>query len=158
MRATILILGVLTVMVWNQPSIAGKQVVGWIEMATVSPGDISLRAKVDTGADTTSLDARNITAFERDGKKMLKFDVDNREGKTVTLELEQIGMEVVPRHFGAYEERPLVIVELRLGKERRNTVVNLVDRSRMKYPLLIGRSYMLDRIVVDPSAEYLTGQ
>ena len=133
-----------------------KQLVGWVERASINPGNLSMNAKVDTGADNSSIDARNIVASVRGGKKILRFEVDNREGKTVTFEREQVGIEIVPRHHGEFEERPLVILEICLGTECRNTLVNLADRRRLKYPLLIGRSFMLDRVVVNPSEEYIT--
>ncbi|MBI5568891.1 MAG: ATP-dependent zinc protease [Desulfomonile tiedjei] len=138
-------------------SAAQKQVVGGVEKAVILPENIVLDAKVDTGADNTSLDARHITAIDRDGIKMLRFTVDTRQGRTVTIESEQVGIEIVPQHDGEDVERPLIVLEVCLGKQCRRTLVNLTDRSGRKYPLLIGRSFMLDRIIVDPSREYLTG-
>lgn len=136
--------------------LADKPVLGWLEKAFIVQGGIVLEAKVDTGADNTSLDARNITVISREGKNILRFDVDDRQGKTFTLEREQVGIELVPQHYGADEERPLVVLEICIGNECRNTLVNLVDRSKKKYPLLVGRSFMLDRVLVDTGGEYLT--
>ncbi|MEJ2719014.1 MAG: RimK/LysX family protein [Deltaproteobacteria bacterium] len=133
-----------------------KLIVGWVEKALIRPGHVILDAKVDTGADNTSLDARNITTIDRGGKKFVRFEVDNRRGDVITLEREQMGIEVVPRHDGRDQERPLVTLEICLGLECRRTVVNLVDRSRFKYPLLVGRSFLLDRAIVDPLRTYLT--
>ena len=133
-----------------------KQVVGWVEKAVILPENIVLEAKVDTGADNTSLDARDITALDRNGVKVLRFTVDTRAGRTVAIESEQVGIEIVPQHDGEDIERPLIVLEVCLGQQCRRTLVNLADRSRRKYPLLIGRSFMLDRVIVDPSREYLT--
>jgi hypothetical protein len=133
-----------------------KLTVGWVEKALIRPGHMILDAKVDTGADNTSLDARNITAIDRGGRKFVRFEVDNRQGDVITLEREQMGIEVVPRHDGGDRERPLVTLEICLGLQCRRTVVNLVDRSRFTYPLLVGRSFLLDRTVVDPLSKYLT--
>jgi hypothetical protein len=135
---------------------AEKPVLGWLEKALIVPGGFILEAKLDTGADNTSLDARNIKLIHRDGKNILRFDVDDRQGKTYTLEREQVGIERVPQHVGDDEERPLIVLEICIGSECRNTLVNLVDRSKKKYPLLVGRSFMLDRVVIDAGGEYLT--
>jgi hypothetical protein len=135
---------------------AEKPVLGWLEKALIVPGGFILEAKLDTGADNTSLDARNIKVIHRDGKNILRFNVDDRQGKTYTLEREQVGIERVPQHVGDDEERPLIVLEICIGNECRNTLVNLVDRSKKKYPLLIGRSFMLDRVVIDAGGEYLT--
>ncbi|MEW6352523.1 MAG: RimK/LysX family protein [Thermodesulfobacteriota bacterium] len=134
---------------------AQKQVVGWVERAIVYPGNLTLQAKVDTGADNTSIDAAQITEIVRDGRKILRFQVSDRQGQSIQVEREQVGIEVVPRHYGEHEERPLVIMELCLGSECRQTLVNLADRSRLDYPLLIGRSFLLDRVVVNPGAQFL---
>ena len=69
---------------------AQKQVVGWIEKALVRPGDITLDAKLDTGAGNTSLDARIIGETNRNGRKVLKFVVEDSAGKSVTFEREQV--------------------------------------------------------------------
>ncbi len=143
-------------LLWGNLSAAEKLVVGWVEEASISPGNLILDAKVDTGADNTSIDARNITVINRGGKTLLRFQVVDRKGRTIDMEREQVGIEIVPRHYGEFEERPLVILEICLGNECRSTLVNLSDRSRFKYPLLIGRSFMLDRILVNPSAQYTT--
>jgi hypothetical protein len=135
---------------------AEKSIVGWVEKALIRPGHVILNAKVDTGADNTSLDARNIRTFDRGGKKFVRFQVDNRRGDVITLEREQMGIEVVPRHDGRDQERPIVTMEICLGLQCRSTLVNLVDRSRFKFPLLVGRSFLLDRTIVDPLGKYLT--
>ncbi len=145
------------VLVLSCEASAGKQVVGWVEEAIVNPGRVVLQAKLDTGADNTSIDAKNVSGFTRDGRKILRFQVDNRQGQTVDFEKEQVGTEMVPKHTGDDEERPLVVMELCVGGECRSTLVNLSDRSRLDYPLLIGRSFMLDRLIVNPGAQHLVG-
>jgi hypothetical protein len=146
---------IIATLLWGNPSAAEKLVVGWLEEASVNPGNLILVAKVDTGAGNTSIDARNISVVERDGKRFLRFQVDDRKGHTVEIEREQVGIETVPRHNGGLDERPLVILQVCIGNDCRNTLVNLSDRSRLKYPLLIGRSFLLDRVVVNPSAQYI---
>ena len=135
---------------------AEKPVLGWLEKAVILPYGFTLDAKLDTGADNTSLDARDIKVIHRDGKNILRFNVDDRQGKTYTLEREQVGIELVPQHVGDDAERPLIVLEICIGSECRNTLVNLVDRSKKKYPLLVGRSFMLDRVLIHSGREYLT--
>ncbi|MEW6533449.1 MAG: RimK/LysX family protein [Thermodesulfobacteriota bacterium] len=150
----LLIVAILGVLGLSSGALAQKQVVGWIEKALVRPGDITLDAKLDTGAGNTSLDARIIGETNRNGRKVLKFVVEDGTGKSVTFEREQVGIEVVTSHSSGDEERPLVLLEICLGKDCRETVVNLANRAGLKYPLLIGRSYMLDFVVVDPDNQY----
>lgn len=155
MKSTIIFTAIIAALVCGNTSAAEKLLVGWVEDVSVNPGNLKLKAKVDTGAGNTSIDARNIVVVERDGKRLLRFQVDDRKGRTVQIEREQVGIETVPRHDQGLEERPLVVLEVCLGNECRNTLVNLSDRSRLKYPLLVGRSFMLDCLVVNPSAQHL---
>ncbi len=69
-----------------------KQTVGWIEKAHITPGDITLDAKLDTGADGTSVNAVDINKFERDGKTWARFTIDDKKGHKVTLEREIVGV------------------------------------------------------------------
>ncbi len=135
---------------------AEKLMLGWLEKAVILPDGFILDAKLDTGADNTSLDARNIKVIHRGGRNILRFNVEDRQGKAYTLEREQVGIELVPQHVGDDAERPLVVLEICIGNECRNTLVNLVDRSKKKYPLLVGRSFMLDRVLIHSGGEYLT--
>ena len=58
-----------------------KQIVGRIEKVKICPENILFKAKLDTGADHSSLDAANIVEFERDGEKWVRFKVVNFRGQ-----------------------------------------------------------------------------
>jgi hypothetical protein len=153
--AVLVALALIPILLGPGASRAGeKRIVGWVERALIYPGDLILLAKVDTGAVNTSIDAANVTEVHRNGKLLLRFQVADRRGNTVTLEREQIGLETMTLHHGEVEERPLITLEICLGKDCRQTLVSLADRSGQKYPLLIGRSFLLDHVIVDPSREY----
>jgi len=128
-----------------------KIVVGWVEEVKISPGNIVLHAKVDTGADNSSLHVSDFTLFERDAKPYVRFEVTDRDGKITTLELPVVRTAKIKRHKGARQLRPVVVRTLCLGSYRADAEVNLVDRSRFSYPMLIGRSFLKQMFVVDPS-------
>lgn len=128
-----------------------KIVVGWVEEVKISPGNIVLYAKVDTGADNSSLHVSDFTLFERDTKPYVRFEVTDRDGKTTTLELPVVRTAKIKRHKGARQLRPVVVLTLCLGSYRADAEVNLVDRSRFAYPMLVGRSFLRQMFVVDPS-------
>ncbi len=131
-----------------------KQTVGWIERAHITPGDITLDAKLDTGADGTSINAVDINKFERDGKTWARFTIDDKKGHKVTLEREIIGHKTIVRHGCPNQERYVVNLGICLGSHYVEEKVGLVDRRILKYPLLIGRSFMAGRIIPDPSVKY----
>jgi len=60
----------------------------------------------------------------------------------------------IRRHGGEIEERPVVILGICLGNVYLETEVNLVDRSGLEFPMLIGRAFMSSHVVVDPSRSF----
>jgi len=135
------------------PSVA-KEIVGWVENARIYPGGIVIKAKIDTGARTSSLHGDRITTVWRSGKKWVIFTVTNHKGDQIKLErkLERIGK--VKRHFGKVQKRYIVKLGICLGDVYQETDINLIDRSGMNYPLLIGRRFLKDNFVIDPSLTF----
>src|SRR5262245_57528057 len=69
--------GLLAVTAQAQP-----RVVGWVEDAVLLPEKVMVKAKMDTGALTSSLDAKDIEPFKRDGQKWVRFTVELTDAKT----------------------------------------------------------------------------
>ena len=133
-----------------------KDIVGWVEKVKVYPADLMFIAKLDTGARSSSINAKNIEEFERNGELWVRFDVVNRKGTRKTVELPQIREAKIKRHFGKRQHRPVVLLGVCLGKTYQETQVSLVDREGFLYPLLIGRSFIKNAFIVDPSLQYTT--
>ena len=55
----------------------GMRVAGWIENVSIFPGNFKIKAKLDTGARNSSLNARNMEEFYRDGDKWVRFKLKN---------------------------------------------------------------------------------
>jgi hypothetical protein len=131
-----------------------KQSVGWIEKALVLPVNIVLDAKLDTGADTSSVNAVDINKFDRDGETWVRFTIVGKTGEKVTVERKLVGVAEIKRHQGPAQKRLVVSLGICVGRHYAETEVNLIDRSRFKYPLLLGRRFMAGRLLPDPSVEY----
>ena len=97
--ACVLVLMALPVRLAADPTGTGdqtghKQIFGWIERVLVSDERVDMKAKLDTGAKTTSLHAVNIERFKRDGKRMVRFEiVDPRDGRQIDRLFREIGPE-----------------------------------------------------------------
>ena len=130
--------------------------VGWSERVRIYPGGMLFLAKLDTGARNSSINAKNIREFERDGEPWVRFDVENRSKKSMTIELPQFREAKIKRHFGDRQHRPVVLMGICLDRYYRETQVTLVDREGFLYGLLIGRSYLKHKFVVDSSVQYTT--
>ena len=135
----------------------GEQVIiGAVEKVELPDHKISLNARIDTGATTTSINAQNIKPFERDGKKWVKFEIHNEKGKLVAIEKPVSRMVNIKRHGAEEQTRYAVKLKLKLGKINSVSEVTLADRSKFTYPLLIGRSFLTDMAIVDVSKEFTT--
>nr|WP_298147330.1 ATP-dependent zinc protease [uncultured Pseudomonas sp.] len=109
----------------------------------------TLEAKMDTGAKTTSLSARDIERFQRDGEPWVRFRLASENADDTLFEqpltrLSKIKSRVQEGVTEVAElepiERPVIELEVCLGDAQRVVEVNLTDRSHFNYPLLIGAS------------------
>jgi hypothetical protein len=137
---------------------AARGVYGWVEFAELhlDGQPLKLKAKLDTGARSSSLDATDITPFERDGRRWVRFRV-SRSGLQEASLMEQPVVRYVriKRHSGPYDRRPVIHLPLCLGDELRTVEVNLTDRGRFIYPLLLGRKALARLAVVDPARTFV---
>lgn len=139
---------------WFNQAMAEKEVVGWVETARIYPGGIELRAKIDTGAETTSLNCNCIQYTDHDGEKWVRFTIKNHVGNSLEIEKKIQRIAIIKRHYGESQERPVINLGICLSGTYRETEVNLVDRSGMNYQLLIGRYFLQDHFIVDPATTY----
>nr|WP_322940000.1 ATP-dependent zinc protease [Pseudomonas sp. s4] len=138
----------LPTMADEQPDLYGRY-----ELIKLPALGQTLKAKMDTGAMTASLSAKDIEPFKRDGEDWVRFRlaVDGAEDTVYEHPLVRIAeiKEV------AYSQRPVIEMPICLGEEERTIEVNLTDRSTFSYPLLIGASAMRDLgAAVDPAERY----
>lgn len=130
-----------------------KKTIGATEYVRLVPPNIVLKARIDTGAKTTSIDARHITPFERDGKQWVRFVCMDGK-KEHTIEKKVIKTVQIKRHGEDSQDRYVVKMRLVLGKVSQLISVNLNDRSAYRYPVLIGRNFLKDYFVVDVAKKY----
>lgn len=142
-------------MLGTSGQVLAKEVVGWVENVKIYPGKVMVKAKVDTGAKTSSLDCACITPFKRDGKQWLSFSIKNHEGDIVRLEKPVARIARIKRHFGKEQKRYVVKLGICLGSVYRETEVTLVDRTGFNYYLLVGRSFLRNDFLIDPSRTFI---
>ena len=149
----ILIIAVLQIYVPN--AISGeKQVAGWVERVSIFPGNLEIKAKLDTGARNSSLNANHIEEFERDGAKWVRFKLKNWKGRTLSMEARVIRMAIIKQIGTSSITRPVIRLGICLGKVYKEVEVNLEARGKFNYQMLIGRSYLRNSTLVDASATF----
>lgn len=146
---------------------AEKTIYGLHEYVGIPDFDLEVKAKLDTGAVTASLSARDITRFEREGKPWVRFylAIDGAHAHPIERPIKRIGRikrradDFDPKKAKPYTERPVIELDLCIGETKRTIEVNLTDRTAFEYPLLIGSDALVSfGAVVDPSRSFTAGK
>lgn len=120
-----------------------------------------LKARIDSGANTASLSARDITEFEREGEDWVRFKLALGKEAVVVDDVrnEWIETKVVRRvriiQASGEESRPVVSLLTKLGPIKENVEFTLNDRSHLDYPVLLGRRFMMDIALIDVAQIYI---
>ncbi|WP_177170414.1 ATP-dependent zinc protease family protein [Nitrosomonas marina] len=130
-------------------------ILGGLEYVYLDPPGINLSARIDTGAQTSSLNALDMVEFERDGKPYIKFNIIDPETKE-KLELTRRirGYTKIKKHKTESQRRPIVQLRVKLGNLDEQISFTLIDRSKFDQQVLIGRNFLRDLAVVDVSKEF----
>ncbi len=130
-------------------------VVGWRELVNLPElGLTGIPAKIDTGARTSSLHAHVLDDFVRDGERFVRFAVD-WGGERHFCEAIHVDVRGITSSNGDKQTRFVIKTPLTIGKLRFRAEISLADRSQMQCPMLIGRSALRRRMVVDSGHSWL---
>lgn len=154
--ATALLAVLLIVLPGLLPVHAGPPTAGWVERVAVADAAIVLAAKLDSGAEHSSLHAQGLTLTAIGGVSRVRFVLTDAAGRRVTLERPLVRQARIKRHGAAPQLRPVVRLTLCLGATQREVEVSLVDRGDFEYPLLLGRSFLRGVTLIDVDRQYLT--
>ena len=138
----------------------GKVIVGEVEKFYLADPGLIYTARIDSGAETSSIHAQNIKRFERDGSNWVRFDVPvpgTDYEQWVTLERE-ISRRVRIIQSAADEAERRVVVELQfaIGDHQQVAEFTLADRTNLTHEVLIGRNILRDVMLIDVGKEYAT--
>lgn len=118
------------------------KVLGWIEDAAITSSRFLVKAKLDTGADSSSLNAVNPDITERGEDNYITFKMVNKWGKEIEISEKIVRWTRIKNKFGVRHKRPVIMLDVCVANVLRHVEVNLVDRSNYKYQFLIGRSFL----------------
>lgn len=131
----------------------------WVQLADV--GIPWIKAKLDTGAQTSSLHAYDISLFERDGAEWVKFRVRPWQESTedeVVVECPLHDRRRVRSSSGHVQERFVVMMRVILVGTEVNAEVTLSNRDEMGFRMLIGREALRHGFIVAPGQSFLGGR
>ncbi|WP_179951205.1 ATP-dependent zinc protease [Billgrantia lactosivorans] len=142
-------------------TLSSKEMVGRSEWVGLPDVGTYLRARVDSGANTSSLSATDITRFERDGEDWVRFKLGLNEDDVVVDSVRDEWIErpierrVRIMQAAGSESRPVVSLLMTLGPIRETVEFTLNDRTHLNYPVLLGRRFLMDIALIDVAENYI---
>ena len=137
-------------------------VLGWREwLALPDLGIPHIKAKVDTGARSSSLHAFEIETFDRDGRTFVRFTIHPRQRsvtRSVRVEAEVLDFRTVRSSSGKATRRIVIVTHVALLGRTWPIELTLANRDAMGFRMLLGREAVRGRMLVDPGKSYHNGR
>lgn len=137
---------------------AQQTIMGWVERVYIESIDSNFKAKLDTGATTSSMRAEVLKVLGDEKSKeprRVVFQVEDEKGEINTLERKLVRFVRIKMRNGTFQRRPVVEMDFCIAGRHVISEVNLAPRTDFIYPVLIGRNMLVDgSIIVDPSRTF----
>ncbi len=137
-------------------------IVGWKEWVALPELNLpAIKAKIDTGAATSSLHAYDIKYVSIKGVPYVRYNLHPvQKNKKITRScLSQLfGKRSVKSSSGQVRMRPVIKVTLKIGIFEWEIELNLTNRDSMGMRMLIGRQALSGRILVNSGHKFLHGK
>ena len=128
---------------------------GYVENVWLANATFALKAKLDTGAKTSSIHVRSFERFTLRGRDWVRFSIVNGTGQNITLERPIERIASIRRAGVGVQQRPIISLSVCVAGHTSETEFNLTDRAKMNYKALIGRTFLAGRILVDSGRLFL---
>ncbi|PKB42839.1 SSU ribosomal protein S6P modification protein [Cellulophaga sp. RHA19] len=142
----------------NTTKFEGLQVIGGEEWCVFEElGIPAIKARVDSGAKTSSIQANNVKVYNKGSEEWVRFEVNpiqENRSVTITCEAPLVDRRTVKSSVGISEERLVVKTTIKLGNNIHSVELTLANRDTMEYRMLLGREAINQRYIVNPAESY----
>lgn len=139
-----------------------KEILGQAEKIMLVDTKTVIDAKLDTGAEQSSLSAEKISYINYRNQKYVRFQIKTNH-KNISLTLPFVKYVHILKRKNEmnskdlYEKRPVARLEICVGRKKHSILVNLIDRTHFQYPMLLGSDDLKElNVYVDVSQKFLT--
>jgi hypothetical protein len=143
-------------------SISKHAIIGWREWVSLPELGIDhIKAKIDTGARTSALHAFSLKPFTENGKKKIRFDIhpfQHNTEITITCVADIVDKRLVTDSGGHKEERYVVQTPIIIAGQAWSIEITLTERENMLFRMLLGRSALRKRFIVNPARSFVTSK
>lgn len=142
----------------NTTKFDGLEIIGGEEWCVFEElGIPAIKARVDSGAKTSSIQANNVKVYNKGSEEWVRFEVNpiqENRSVTITCEAPLVDRRTVKSSVGISEERLVVKTAIKLGDNIHSVELTLANRDTMEYRMLLGREALNQRYIVNPAESY----
>ncbi len=154
---TFVLMTSMGVIVEKSGSADEKRIIGWLENVYLPQYDFVLRAKIDTGAKSSSIHALEMKYVQREDRpadSRIRFRTTDINGRHRIVETNILRQVRIRRSGAETVTRPEIELEICLAGITKRIRVNLADRGEMNYRMILGRTALEGDYVIDVSKKY----
>ena len=118
----------------------------------------AIRARIDSGAKTSSIQATEIKLIEKNDEDWVRFvvyPIQKNSSVKVICQAKLIGKRSIKGSFGISEERLIITTPVSIGEDTFDIELSLANRNTMEFRMLLGREAMANRYVINPAVKHV---
>lgn len=132
---------------------------GYLEDVWLGNLGLEMKGKLDTGADTSSVHARDVEVYKRGSRdNWVKFRLVGKDGRSIRYDQNVIRFVHIKTKTGGTIRRPVIHLPVCIGGVAGRAEINLADRDDFDYDVLIGREFLANRITVDSGRTFVADE
>ncbi len=140
----------------SEPRTSETERLGFIEDVYVGKLRLEMKGKLDTGADSSSVYARDVEIYKKSKRdNWVRFRLVGKDGRTIRYDQNVIRFALIKLKKGGTVRRPVIHLPICVGGVQGLAEVNLANREEFDYDFLVGREFLASRVVVDAGQTFI---